>query len=294
MVLAGDFWQLDPPEQGGWSLSRLPSDLCGIATRSKPAATAEYGLSLMWSSNASEGLHGVTELQRPERCKDVWYNEVLDECRQGDMSQDSCNFLHGLPTTVPGSWTRSGASCLKAGCQRLAGKPWDVIRGEECVVCQTERSSKQLVATGPDDPRFASDIFTSAPLIVPNNDIKFHTNKTRAQEFAVKTAQQIVWAQAKDVPSAEVLKATPCDASAKLKWLNRHDRESGDLYGMLPLVRDMPVVLTDHLDRNPEENLLRGSRGRLHSWKLHDDEASVYHENHRVLQHLPDVLRQVR
>ena len=89
VVLGGDFWQLDPPEQNGWSLSRIPGDLYGGVTKCKPAATAEYGLWLMWSPDPKEGLHGVTELRKSERCKDVWYNEVLDECRDDHPSANN-------------------------------------------------------------------------------------------------------------------------------------------------------------------------------------------------------------
>ena len=35
VIVAGDFWQLDPPEPGGVSLSRIPSDLYGTATRKR-------------------------------------------------------------------------------------------------------------------------------------------------------------------------------------------------------------------------------------------------------------------
>ena len=37
-------------------------------------------------------------------------------------------------------------------------------------------------------------------------------------------------------------------ANAKLKWLKRHYRDCNDLYGMLSLLENMPVALTDHLD----------------------------------------------
>ena len=55
-----------------------------------------------------------------------------------------------------------------------------------------------------------------------------------------------------------VLKEKPNIAREKLGWLNRHDKDCGSLYGMLPLVKNMPVALEDHLDRNPEKQLLRG------------------------------------
>ena len=67
-------------------------------------------------------------------------------------------------------------------------------------------------------------------------------------------------------PSLDALREKPGLAADKLQWLQRHDRESGDLYGMLPLIQNMPVALTDHIDRSPEKQLLRGKVGYIHSW----------------------------
>jgi hypothetical protein len=58
-------------------------------------------------------------------------------------------------------------------------------------------------------------------------------------------------------------------AAEKAAWLTRHHRDCGDLYGMLPLVKGLPVSLTDHIDRNPEKNFLRGRIGCcfLYAWR---------------------------
>ena len=94
---------------------------------------------------------------------------------------------------------------------------------------------------------------------------------------------------AKDKASTEVLKSEPDLASQKLSWLKRHDKESGDLYGMLPLCYDMPVCLTDHLDRSRDKNLLRGTRGRVVGWVCHDDDevGGATDLQERVLTKLP-------
>ena len=75
-----------------------------------------------------------------------------------------------------------------------------------------------------------------------------------------------------------------------MKWLQRHDRESGDLYGMLPLIIGAPYALTDHLDRNPEKQLLRGKIGYLQHWILDTRETSCVEDGYRVLTHLPVVV----
>ena len=61
------------------------------------------------------------------------------------------------------------------------------------------------------------------------------------------------------------------------RWLQYHDRDTGDLCGMLPLAIGMKVALTEHLDR--PKNLLKGSIGRVHSWVWQDNDrlpSAVY------------------
>lgn len=75
VIFAGDFWQLDPPEKGGVSLSRIPGELYGQTSKRPGRPSVEYGLSLFWDFQADvskRGVQGVTVLHRPERCKDWW------------------------------------------------------------------------------------------------------------------------------------------------------------------------------------------------------------------------------
>ena len=76
----------------------------------------------------------------------------------------------------------------------------------------------------------------------------------------------------------------------KIACLSRHDRERGDLYGMLPLFKGMPVAMTEHIDRSEGKRLLRGRVGWVHSWVLADDELSVFENGKRILQQLPRVV----
>ena len=270
VIFAGDFCQLDPPEPGGWSLSRIPT-WCYEGTASHtPAPTSEYGLTLFWSDDRNVSLTGLTELVRQERCVDPWYSLLLDECREGRLSDNNHKFLHGKPTTVPGSWMDDPqgpyTSCGQAQCRDLGVRNTtaEEVLKRECSVCSQERRRRARVAQSADDERFTTQMH-SAPLIVPNNDVKMHTNKERGHLFAVNTGTQLIWIPAKDVASAEVLKEAPTDAPKKLQWLQRHDRQSGDLYGMLPICFGMPVFLMDHLDRSRDRNLLRGTRGTVES-----------------------------
>ena len=162
-----------------------------------PAPTSVHGQQLVWGG-ASPGLQGVTELETPYRCLDKWYLEVQEQCRFGRLSDDNYNFLHGLETTTPGSWTTGAAECGDPRCQQLPdlwreqrNTPWETRRDMECTVCKAERRSRCRVATSAQDPRFQSDKFALAVSVVANNDVKYDTNKKRTLHFAQQSGEGV-------------------------------------------------------------------------------------------------------
>ena len=99
-----------------------------------------------------------------------------------------------------------------------------------------------------------------------------------------------MYCPAKDTPTQDALRIRPDLPTQKLQWLKRHDRESGDLYGMLPLIKGMPVAVTDRIDRRIEKRILRGRAGYVHSWVLADDEKSSFKNGKRILTKLQKVV----
>ncbi|CAJ1460811.1 unnamed protein product, partial [Effrenium voratum] len=253
VLLLGDFYQLPPPS-GGYLAdvpsSRRPPRL-STAADAEPDLLADYGRNLVWGG----ALQGVTELEERERCKDDWWNEVVDELRRGELSEENWRYLHGKPV---------------AGCRLTAA----------------ERESRRRVIAGPGDPRLGEEKFRWAAAIVANNDAKYQINKDRAEDYSRAAESPLRWSVALDAPSAEVLqtqargaagekvqgargaslRAQECDKAARVRWLQYHDRDTENLSGMLPLAVGMRVVLADHLDRAEDKLLLRGSAGRVHSW----------------------------
>ena len=75
--------------------------------------------------------------------------------------------------------------------------------------------------------------FANAPCILANNDVKYETNKWRAQEYAIQHNEELVWSMAKDKAKTEVLRDCPPSVATKLSWLTRHDKDTGDLYGIV-------------------------------------------------------------
>ena len=125
---------------------------------------------------------------------------------------------------------------------------------------------------------------------MPNNDIKYDIAKKRAVEIARQTKKAIYWCPAKDYVSTEALLDEPTLPEKKLDWLQRHDQESGKLYGMLPLFEGLLVCRTDHIDRNPDKNLLRGRKGRVVGWELDEREPVQEATGDVILHYLPKVV----
>ncbi len=295
VLLSGDLWQLAPPS-GGF-VGNIPAEFIANARKYNPKATIAHGLSLLWGGPANKdwAFHGITELEDSERCReDLWLQEVQLELRDGRLSQDNHAFLHGKATRVCGSWTDGKAVCGRNLCSKLSakGSSWKEIEAAErhCQICSKSRQDRSRVAQDATDARFYEEKFVDAPAIFPNNDIKYDVNKQRARQYAATHKLGITWVTAKDKPLPKTLQERPDLVLQKVAWLSRHDRECGDLYGMFPLMAGLPVALTDHLDRNPQKQLLRGKLGVIHSWKCSATEDSVWEEDVRILHEFPDVV----
>ena len=148
--------------------------------------------------------------------------------------------------------------------------------------CRQERQERILVAKTTSDIRFTSKKFETAPAVFPNNDVKYEVNKLRSHSYATRRGVGLMYCPAKDTPTADALRERPDLPSQKVSWLNRHDRESGDLYGILPLMKGLPVAMTDHIDRSSDKRILRGRIGKVDSWVLADDEKSVFENGKRI------------
>ena len=147
VILTGDFYQLPPPS-GGY-LADVPHHLRG-QTDIVPDVMVEHGRGLLWG----EAVQGVTELEERQRCKDPWWNQVVDELRNGRLSESNHKYLHGLP-----------------------------VQG--CTLTPAERESRRRVILGSNDLRLQLPKFKDAVVIVANNDARYQINKDRAQAYGL-------------------------------------------------------------------------------------------------------------
>ena len=71
-----------------------------------------------------------------------------------------------------------------------------------------------------------------------------------------------------------------------MKWLSLHHQKCGGLFGVVPLVRGMPVHLTQHVDRS-DKALLKQRVGTLVGWDLHDEEETPPTAQDHHLSYMP-------
>ena len=282
VVFVGDFWQLDPPK-GGF-LGDIPVEFLRKARQYDPKPDVAHGQPIFWGVDG-QCVKGMTELTECVRTEDPWLLQVQQEMRDGNLSEDSWKFLHGVETSVPGSWVNGRCECGNERCART----WATSK-TECAVCQEERRTKNRVLRGDGDARHQDDHFINAPAIFPNSDIKYEVNKSRAHVYAAKKDVAITWSIARDKASNKVLAEKLHIAEEKKVWLTRHDRDCGNLYGVLPLAEGPPVMLTEHYDRNPSKQLLKGRIGYVKGSVLDDKEDTQVDGANRYLKYPPKVV----
>ena len=86
-----------------------------------------------------DSINCLFELTEQKRIEDPWYNEVLMQCRNGELDDECYCFLLGLPTRHVGTWRvppgsdqDSGfAGCGKDECKQLH-HTWQRQRNNRC------------------------------------------------------------------------------------------------------------------------------------------------------------------
>ena len=132
--------------------------------------------------------------------------------------------------------------------------------------------------------------FASAPYIHPFNYPKYHAQQLRSILFAKATHRRLLWVRAHDWPVASGDEDLSKDDLDRLRqnWLQLHDKATAGIMGLLPLVRGLPMRLTNTED--PEQHAYKNARCTLEGWALTPaEEARVRasRENELVLVDRP-------
>ena len=240
-------------------------------------------LAMFWS----RGLNSIQQLVEFTVNKrsgaDLWFASLIDECRDGELSWDSYDFLHGYPTLACGSWIAKddALACKSERCRELmestwpamrrAGQAWSIAQEMECDLCKTERRRRHRVLDDASeglqdlDPRFAK-----APYVHPYNWPKYQAAQQRAVLFAKQQRSQLMWVRAVDQPVTGDDKSMSGEAleRQRRRWLQLHDMQTGGIMGLCPLTVDLPLRLTRTLDK--ERHAYKFSRCTLVGWELQD------------------------
>ena len=268
MVITGDMWQFPPvkataiyqnPFANGYSF--------------QVAALQKF----FWSRQP-EGIPCLFELTVEQRCTDPWLSYVLKQARHGTMAHEVWCYLHGFPTLHPGTWDfdKAEVTCGAATCQQLvdtwacSDSSWPERVAEECKVCQTERTRRCVIGR---DQKAAK--FLLQPYIHGLNAAKYIAANLRAKEVATQQGTSILWIVAQDTPLFHLdTDATSELHARKSNWLQRHDQSTGGIVGLLPLIPDMPIRVTQTLPELRPYGLYKNTRGKLIDWTLSEQDTA--------------------
>ena len=195
-------------------------------------------------------------------------------------------------------------------------KPWTLrflhegatpeeIMQSECPSCAATRKARTRVlfrnadfvglwssndlGSGAEDT-FKKPPFDTALSLYAFNVPRYYTVMLRAREFARVHERRLRWCVARDVPlhrDDRDLSAEALDAK-RSRWLQKHDQHTAHLASSLPLVRGLPVRITETVDRG--RHLFRGVRGKIYGWVAHPEETSEEIDGLWFLDRLPLVV----
>ena len=297
-LFCGDLWQLPPV---------MATAIFSNPTLSNYPFHVQSIFKMFWRADV-DSIQQTFILTQSMRTDDPWLREVLDADRSGAESWELYCFQHGLPTRNPGSWLpHTGApTCGNAVCQTLAnsiwpemhrrgrdkGNNWHLRQSKECQICATERARRHCIlidastsggsgvssATGQDDdvPRHKKPPFTDAPFVHPFRHPCYHAQQLRAISFAQTHGRRLLWITAYDDPKTiEKGHGAEKHEERKERWMEFHDRFTGGIPGLFPLVLDLPVRFTDAPNASArEQGVFKNARGWLRGWDLTEEEKA--------------------
>ena len=316
----GDFWQLPPTGQ--------------IAIMSNPysravleSAKANSIMAMFWLDCHREALQKWPHNQRvlhldvnKRSGKDAWFSKLLDDCREGQLTENDFNYLHGFPTMC-----RANATCTDRRCDDFEAKMkqcikdtekswethWRMILSLQCPECQQERKRrirvmhshafKDLPVGMPQEDTqrvLQSDRFADSVYITECNKPVCVYGMMRAQNFARVRKQQLLWIQSEDIPPTEHYAHYNKEEliAEKQKWNspNYHARKTDGIPSLMPLIYDMPWRLTGGQGGHFKEcGIHNGTRGHVRAWTLHEEDEKhlkACNDEEIVLKHMPLVV----
>ena len=160
----------------------------------------------------------------------------------------------------------------------------------ECGECQAERAGRHRVVGDAGDVRFGEAPFDAAPYIHPHNVPKYAAFHLRAKLFARRHCRCVFWICAHDKPLHQDDRALTQEAldEKRRRSLRLHDQCTEGIMGLFPMVRGLPIRLTQTVNKGLR--LYKHRRGFIREWTLHADEDSVEVSGERCLRYQPQYI----
>jgi len=231
--------------------------------------------------------------------EDLWWNQVLEQCRRGELSPENYDWIHGYPAGIGIS-----KAPLKFWYQhRRASQPacTDEECNDSCGACSAEKRRRNrllpsivkrdctdegLPATMPPD-------YNEAILITPHNQAVFHYSLKCAREFAKRNGRQLMWCPPCDAAEDWFVAGYTKEEMAKkqVQWLSYNARKTEGIPSLGPVCYDLPVRVTRGNGADMKQyGIHNGARGRIKDWTLHPDDldrVAQSQESEIILTQLP-------
>lgn len=310
VCLIGDLWQLRPT--GQVAIMSNP-----FSTKAMENAKARTIMSMFWDSKISFSLQPWQDKERilhlsvnQRSGADKWFSSVLDECREGALSESNYNFLHGYPTSMPITFwfakreINNGEHTVPK-CQYT---PYHILdhwhqwpQQNECYDCWLERKRRARVLfvdtrSAQAQERLTNAQFAKAVLITQYNVAVYYFAQQRALNFAQSQNEPSFWIQSTDAPPAWYANgySTKDLQELKKKWLSYHARKTQGILSLLLACFNMPYRVTNsHGKEFKEYGIHNGAKCVLKAWKLDEKDAKkLQHktEASAILTQLPKIL----
>ena len=149
----------------------------------------------------------------------------------------------------------------------------------KCDICKQERRRRCGVlrqVDAEDVRKFQAPPFTTASYVHPFRHPSHHATQLRALHLAKMQNRRVLWCVAFGQVKGDSLRENASEVEKrKERWLEFHDRATGGIPGLLPLVLDMPVRFTETIDKRSRLfGVFKYARGILRGWQLAETEVT--------------------
>ena len=168
---------------------------------------------------------------------------------------------------------------MEPGNQKMKGV---LIAGpcpKKCEICAQERQRRNCIILDNDrnQQRYKETPFADAPFVHPFRAPSYHAQHLRSINIAADAERRILWVTAHDkMMKIDKQLSAEKEEERKERWLEYHERATGGIPGLLPLILNLKVRFTDAPDsKSREQGIFKHTRGTLRGWDLVPEEENA-------------------